>query len=65
MAHGSAFRFAGVVQQPEHRRAPPEVGGKNPPPRSIIHLLPRPHLLASTALVAAIVVIMLAVAGVF
>lgn len=69
MANNSAFRFAGVAQQPEHRVSRPEVGGKNPPPRSTEPIgagfIPWPTLIASLALTGAIVVIVLVVAGVF
>jgi hypothetical protein len=43
MANGSAFRFAGVAQQPERSPARTEVAGKSPAPRSIVLPFPRPH----------------------
>ena len=62
--------FAGVAQQPEHRGSRPEVGGKNPPPRSNVLLFPRsappstqPLLVAFVAALAGIAIVVLALAA--
>lgn len=70
MANGRHIPFAGVAQSPERRSARPEVGGKNPPPRSKILPFPRrpltrlePFVIAIAGTLVGIAIVVIGLAG--